>query len=299
MAVIKGKPVADSITAAIKEKTEELKNKGVIPVLTIVRVGERGDDIAYERAAVKRMEMCGIDVRKVVLASDISQEDFEKELVAVNESDCDGILLFMPLPPQLDEGRIRKLISPEKDVDGVNPANSAKLYEGDKSGFVPCTAQAVIEMIDHYGIGTEGKRAVVLGRSLVIGRPVSIMLTDKNATVTVCHSRTKDIEKITSEADIVVAAMGKSNIVKDNWIKEGAALFDVGINVDENGNMTGDIDFDACQHKAGFITPVPAGVGGVTTSVLAKQLLKACMIRHGFQGGCEHDLINQGICKGI
>lgn len=284
MAVIKGKPVADSITATINKETEELKNNGIVPLLTIVRVGERGDDIAYERAAVKRMEMCGIDVRKVVLASDISQEAFERELVKVNESDCDGILLFMPLPGQLDENSIRKLISPEKDVDGVNPANSAKLYEGDKTGFVPCTAQAVIEMIDHYGIETEGKKAVVLGRSLVIGRPVSIMLTDKNATVTVCHSRTKEIESITAEADIVVAAMGKSKTVKGNWVKEGAALFDVGINVDENGNMTGDIDFDACQDKAGFITPVPAGVGGVTTSVLAKQVLKACVLRHGFQG---------------
>ncbi|MBE6008518.1 MAG: bifunctional 5,10-methylenetetrahydrofolate dehydrogenase/5,10-methenyltetrahydrofolate cyclohydrolase [Lachnospiraceae bacterium] len=283
MAVIKGKPVADSITAAIREKTEELKNNGIVPLLTIVRVGERGDDIAYERAALKRMEMCGIAVSKVELPADITQADFEKELVAANESDCDGILLFMPLPDQLDESRIRKTISPEKDVDGVNPVNSAKLYEGDKTGFVPCTAQAVIEMIEHYGIETEGKKAVVLGRSLVIGRPVSIMLTDKNATVTVCHSRTKEIENVTAAADIVVAAMGRSKIVKADWIKKGAALFDVGINVDEDGNMTGDIDFESCEQKAGYITPVPAGVGGVTTSVLAKQVLKACMLRHGIQ----------------
>ncbi len=281
MGIIKGKPVADSITLSIKEKTEELKNNGIIPVLTIVRAGDRGDDMAYERAAKKRMDMCGIEVRSVVLPADISQIEFEKELMAVNDSDCDGILLFMPLPSQLDESKIRKMISPEKDVDGVNPVNSAKLYENDKTGFVPCTAQAVVEMIDHYGIETEGKRAVVLGRSLVIGRPVSIMLTDKNATVTVCHSKTKDIEKIASEADILVAAVGKSKVVKRNWIKEGAALFDVGINVDDSGNMTGDIDFDDCVDKAGHITPVPAGVGGVTTSVLAKQVLKACIMRHG------------------
>ena len=280
MAVIKGKPVADRITADIKEKVNELKNNGVTPTLTIVRVGERGDDIAYERAAMKRMEMCGINVENVFLPADISQADFENKLEEVNKSDCDGILLFMPLPKQLDELKIRKLIAPEKDVDGVNPINSAKLYEGDKTGFVPCTAQAVIEMIDYYGVETEGKKAVVLGRSLVIGRPVSIMLTDKNATVTICHSKTKETEKITSKADIVVAAAGRSKMVKSDWIKNGAALFDVGINVDEEGNMTGDVDFDACVEKAEYITPVPAGVGGVTTSVLAKQVLKACVMRH-------------------
>ncbi len=285
MAVIKGKPVADRITADIKEKVNELKNNGVTPALTIVRVGERGDDIAYEKAAMKRMEMCGINVENVLLPADISQADFEKRLEEVNESDCDGILLFMPLPKQLDELKIRKLIAPEKDVDGVNPVNSAKLYEGDKTGFVPCTAQAVIEMIDYYGVETDGKRAVVLGRSLVIGRPVSIMLTDKNATVTVCHSKTKETEKITAEADIIVAAAGRSKMVKSDWIKDGAALFDVGINVDEEGNMTGDVDFDSCEEKAGYITPVPAGVGGVTTSVLAKQVLKACVMRRGFQEG--------------
>lgn len=284
MAIIKGKPVADKLTAEIKGKTDELKEKNISPSLTIVRVGERGDDMAYERAAMKRMDMCGIDVRNVVLPMDITEENFENELKKVNESDCDGILLFMPLPKQLDERKIRKLISPEKDVDGANPVNSAKLYEGDKTGFVPCTAQAVIEMIDHYGVKTEGKKAVVIGRSLVIGRPVSIMLTDKNATVTVCHSKTQDIASITKEADIVVAAAGKSKMVKGDWIKDGAALFDVGINVDADGNMTGDVDFNECEPKAGLITPVPAGVGGVTTSVLAKQVLKACLMRNGLWG---------------
>lgn len=280
MGIIKGKPVADSITESIKAKTEELKKSGIVPVLTIMRVGDRGDDMAYERAAMKRMTMCGIDVRSVVLPEDIYQADFEKELIKVNESDCDGILLFMPLPKQLDSAKIRGMISCEKDVDGVNFANSAKVYENDKTGFAPCTAQAVMEMIDFYGIETVGKKAVVIGRSLIIGRPVSIMLIDKDATVTVCHSKTKDIEKIVAEADIVVAAAGKSKIVKGSWLKEGAAVFDVGINVDEEGNMTGDVDFDDCLERAGYITPVPAGVGGVTTSILAKQVLKACLLKH-------------------
>lgn len=284
MAIIKGKPVADKLTAEIKGKTDELKLKNITPSLTIVRVGERGDDMAYERAAMKRMEMCGIDVKNVVLATDITEESFERELKEVNESSCDGILLFMPLPTHLDERKIRKLISPEKDVDGANPVNSAKLYEGDKTGFVPCTAQAVIEMIEYYGAVTEGKKATVIGRSLVIGRPVSIMLTDKNATVTVCHSKTENISSVVKEADIVVAAAGKSKMVKGDWIKDGAAVFDVGINVDENGNMTGDVDFDECEQRAALITPVPAGVGGVTTSVLAKQVLKACLMRNGLWG---------------
>ncbi len=280
MGVIKGKPVADSITAKIKTETEKLRNNGIVPTLTIVRVGERGDDLAYEKGAVKRMEMCGIDVRNVVLDENISQENFDNELMKVNESDCDGILLFMPLPKQLDGTKARKMIAPEKDVDGVNPINSAKLYEGDKTGFVPCTAQAVIETMDYYGVEAAGKNAVVVGRSLVIGKPVSIMLIDKNATVTICHSKTENIADVVNKADIVVAAAGKSKIVKSDWIKEGAAVFDVGVNVDENGNMTGDVDFEACAEKAVLITPVPAGIGSVTTSVLAKQVLKACIMRN-------------------
>ena len=279
--VIKGKPVADSITAEICAKTVELKEKGIVPILTIVRVGERGDDIAYERAAIKRMEMCGIEARTVHMTENIDEESFEKRLKEVNDSDCDGILLFLPLPKQLDYLKARTIISREKDVDGVNPVNSAKLYEGDKSGFAPCTAKAVMEMIDFYGIETKGKKAAVIGRSLVVGKPAAIMLIDKHATVTVCHSVTNDIEKVVRDADIVVAAAGKSRMVKADWIKDGAAVMDVGVNVDENGNMTGDVDFEACAEKAGYITPVPAGVGSVTTSVLAKQVLKACIQRRG------------------
>lgn len=279
--VIKGKPVADSITAEIRCKTEELKKKGIVPVLTIVRVGDRGDDIAYERAAVRRMELCGIEVRTVQMPDDIDEESFEGRLKEVNDSDCDGILLFLPLPKQLDYFKARNIISREKDVDGVNPVNSAKIYEGDESGFVPCTAKAVMEMIDFYGIETRGKKAVVIGRSLVVGKPAAIMLIDRHATVTICHSVTKEIEKIVKDADIVVAAAGRSRMVKADWIKDGAAVMDVGVNVDENGNMTGDVDFEACAEKAGYITPVPAGVGSVTTSVLAKQVLKACIQRRG------------------
>lgn len=278
--VIKGKPVADSITAEIRCKTEELKKKGIVPVLTIVRVGDRGDDIAYERAAVRRMELCGIEARTVQMPADIDEESFEGRLKEVNDSDCDGILLFLPLPKQLDYFKARNIISREKDVDGVNPVNSAKIYEGDESGFVPCTAKAVMEMIDFYGIETRGKKAVVIGRSLVVGKPAAIMLIDRHATVTICHSVTKEIEKIVKDADIVVAAAGRSRMVKADWIKEGAAVMDVGVNVDENGNMTGDVDFEACAERAGYITPVPAGVGSVTTSVLAKQVLKACMLRN-------------------
>lgn len=275
--IIKGKPVADQISENLIREVNELVKEGINPKLAIVRVGARGDDLAYERGALKRCQTIGIKAEVVELAEDITQEEYENTLRSLNENkDIHGILCFRPLPKQLNEEAIKYVISPEKDVDCFSPINFAKIMEGDKSGFPPCTPTAVVEILKHYNVELNGANVAVLGRSMVVGKPASMLLLNENATITICHSRTKDLEKITSEADILVAAVGRAKMVKENFIKEGAVIIDVGINVDENGNLCGDVDTVSVQDKASMITPVPAGVGSVTTSILAKHVVKAC-----------------------
>jgi methylenetetrahydrofolate dehydrogenase (NADP+)/methenyltetrahydrofolate cyclohydrolase len=206
-----------------------------------------------------------------------SNECIKRYKKYINDNkDVHGILCFRPLPKQLDEEAIKYVISPEKDVDCFSPINSAKIMEGDKSGFPPCTPTAVVEILKHYGVELKGANVAVLGRSMVVGKPAAMLLLNENATVTICHSRTKDLAKVTSEADVLVAAVGRAKMVKENFVKEGAVVIDVGINVDENGNLCGDVDTAAVQDKVSMITPVPAGVGSVTTSILAKHVVKAC-----------------------
>ncbi|RQD69120.1 MAG: bifunctional 5,10-methylenetetrahydrofolate dehydrogenase/5,10-methenyltetrahydrofolate cyclohydrolase [Tindallia sp. MSAO_Bac2] len=278
--LLKGKPVADAIVDALKNDTTVLESKDIKPCLALVRVGEKSDDVAYERAIVKRCDAVGITTTKVELPEEITQEDFLTQLGKVNEDQLiHGILIFRPLPKQLDEKVIETNIAPEKDVDCLHPENTAKLLTGDESGFVPCTPMAVMEILKHYQIPLEGKNAVVLGRSMVVGKPAALLLLQENATVTVAHSRTRDLEKITSGADVLVAAIGRSEFVREAHIKEGAVVADVGINVDENGNMTGDVHQEEAKRKAGSFTPVPGGVGSVTTAVLAKQVIKACKMQ--------------------
>lgn len=275
--LIKGKPVADKISEDVKLEVEELKKNGVCPKLQIIRVGEREDDISYERGALKRMSTCGILTEVKILPANISQEDFIKEVKSSNEDkSVHGILIFRPLPKQLDENVIKYIIDPNKDIDCFNPVNVAKITEGDKTGFAPCTPSAVMEMLKFYNVDLTGKNVVVLGRSMVVGKPQALLLLQENATVTICHSKTKDIAQIASSADIVVAAIGKAKMVGKEFIKNGAIVIDVGINVDENGNLCGDVNTDECLDVASLITPVPAGVGSVTTSVLAKHVVKAC-----------------------
>ena len=275
--IIKGKPVADQISENLIKEVNELVKEGIHPKLDIVRVVARGDDLAYERGALKRSQTIGIETEVVELAEDITQEDYEKTLRSLNDNkDVHGILCFRPLPKQLDEEAIKYVISPEKDVDCFSPINSAKIMEGDKSGFPPCTPTAVVEILKHYGVELKGANVAVLGRSMVGGKPAAMLLLNENATVTICHSRTKDLAKVTSEADVLVAAVGRAKMVKENFVKEGAVVIDVGINVDENGNLCGDVDTAAVQDKVSMITPVPAGVGSVTTSILAKHVVKAC-----------------------
>ncbi len=278
MEVLKGLPVAKAINAKLIEEVATLE--GALPHLAIIRVGERPDDLSYERGALKKMETVGFRATSYTFPEDIDNENFQKEFDTINENpDIDGILLLRPLPKHLDEKAIEQRIDPRKDLDGISPMNLYKVFAGDDTGYAPCTAEAVIEMLDFADIDVTGKRVTVVGRSLVIGKPVAMLLMKKNATVTICHTRTKDMPGTCKNAEIVIAAAGVAKMLTADYVSEGAVVIDVGINVDEAGNLCGDVDFDGVSELASIATPVPGGVGSVTTSVLAKHLLKAAKAR--------------------
>lgn len=277
MVVLKGAEVS----AKIKEQVQAslAKWQGVIPKLAIVRVGENPDDISYERGAMKKMEAFGLRVESYVFPADISDGDFKQEFRRVNEdADVAGILLLRPLPKQICEKDIEMMINPVKDLDGISPANIAKVFAGDTTGFAPCTAEAVIEVLKANEIAIEGKRVTIVGRSMVVGKPLSMLMLKENATVTVCHTRTKNLAETCQNAEILVAAAGKAKMLDERFVGEGAIVIDVGINVDEDGKLWGDADFDRIQERAAMATPVPGGVGAVTTAVLAKHLVQAASI---------------------
>ena len=272
--ILKGKPVADSMQAALSEKAHELRKKGIIPKLCIIRVGERSDDIAYETGAVKKMTATGIEADRVILNASCTQEELEEVMKEKNsDEEVHGILMLRPIPAHLDEKKITQMISPEKDVDCMNPATLAGIFEPSEGLKTPCTPQAVIEMLRYYDIEMTGKKVAVLGRSSVIGKPVALLLLNENATVTICHSKTADLRETVREADIVISAMGRAKMIDGSYIREGATLIDVGINTDEDGKLCGDADFESAEKVAGAISPVPGGVGSVTTTILAKNLL--------------------------
>lgn len=278
MEILKGLPVANAINEKLMEQVKSIE--GPLPHIAIIRVGERPDDCSYERGAVKKMDKVGVRCTTYTFDADIDNETFQAEFDKINENpDIDGILMLRPLPKQLDEKQIENKIDPRKDLDGISPLNLAKVYAGDENGYAPCTAEAVIEMLDYAGIDIKGKRVTVVGRSLVIGKPVSMLLMKRNATVTVCHTKTVDMEGTCKNAEILVAAAGSARMIKKDYVAEGAIVVDVGINVDEEGNLCGDVDFDTITDIAAIATPVPGGVGSVTTSVLAKHLVKAAMAR--------------------
>lgn len=274
-----GLEVAKAMKEALIQEVQILKEKGICPHLTIIRVGARPDDLAYERGARKRMELVGIECNVIELEETITQDEFEHVFDQVNQDEhVHGILLFQPLPAHLDAESVKAKIYPYKDVDCMCKENAAKIFMGDQTGHAPCTAEAVMEMLRHYEIPVAGKRVVILGRSLVIGKPLSMLMLEQNATVTICHSRTENLEAICREADILVAAVGKARMVKEKMVKEGAIVVDVGINVDESGNLCGDVDYAQVEAKASYISPVPKGVGSVTTSVLAKHVITAAKL---------------------
>ncbi|AVD37781.1 TPA: bifunctional 5,10-methylene-tetrahydrofolate dehydrogenase/5,10-methylene-tetrahydrofolate cyclohydrolase [Clostridioides difficile] len=279
--IIKGKPVADKISEELIKEVDLLVKEGINPKLTIVRVGARSDDLSYERGALKRCQNIGITTEVLELAEDITQDEYIDVLKRVNDDkNVNGILCFRPLPKHLNEEVIKYVIAPEKDVDCFSPINSAKVMEGDKSGFPPCTPTAVVEILKHYNVDLKGSKVTVLGRSMVVGKPVSMLLLSEHATVTICHSKTKNLSSVAAEADVLIAAIGRAKMVDESFVKDGAVVIDVGINVDEEGNLCGDVDTNAVLNKVSMITPVPAGVGSVTTSILAKHVVKACKLQN-------------------
>ena len=279
--IIKGKPLADKISEELIKEVDLLVKEGINPKLTIVRVGARSDDLSYERGALKRCQNIGITTEVLELAEDITQEEYIDVLKRVNDDkNVNGILCFRPLPKHLNEEVIKYVIAPEKDVDCFSPINSAKVMEGDKSGFPPCTPTAVVEILKHYNVDLKGSKVTVLGRSMVVGKPVSMLLLSEHATVTICHSKTKNLSGVAAEADVLIAAIGRAKMVDESFVKDGAVVIDVGINVDEEGNLCGDVDTNAVLDKVSMITPVPAGVGSVTTSILAKHVVKACKLQN-------------------
>ena len=275
--LLKGAPVAEALSETIRADVADLAEKGVTPCLAIVRVGERPDDLAYERSATKRAGKVGVAVENVILPEDITEEDFLSEIDELNSDDSvHGILVFQPLPKHIDVTKARERIAPAKDIDGCTYSSMAGVFTNTPVGFPPCTAQAAMEILHYYGIDPEGKRAAVIGRSLVIGRPVAMMLMHENATVTNCHTRTIDVPSITSGAEILICAAGKLRSVTPEFVNADQVVIDVGINWDEEKQaIAGDVDFDAVDPAVKAITPVPGGVGSVTSTVLMKHVVDA------------------------
>ena len=274
--ILKGKEVVAALKEKLIAEVEALKAKGVNPTLAIVRVGERPDDISYEKGAMTRCKGIGVDVKNFLLPADCTQDDVLKVIKEINEdSSIHGCLLFRPLPKTMDENYIRNQLDPAKDVDGITDLSMAGTYSCTALGFPPCTPTACMEILEHFGIDLTGKKVCVVGRSLVVGKPAAIMAIQRNGTVTVCHTKTKDMKAVAREADVIIAAAGKAGVVGEGFFREGQIVIDVGINFDEEGNMKGDVDFAAAEPVVAAITPVPGGVGTVTTSVLVKHVIEA------------------------
>lgn len=282
--LLKGPDVANAMDEALTKEIEALKAKGITPTLNIVVVGDAGPSMAYTNGAKKTAEKIGMGFELKQFPEAMTQDDFIVELKKLNEDkNVHGILIMRPMPAQMNEDVIKYVIAAEKDVDCFNPLNAGKLMFEDPTCFPPCTPTAVMEMIDHFKIETAGKNVVVLGRSMVVGKPAAVLAVGKgkDATVTICHSKTKDLDKVCASADVLIAAVGRAKMVKASWVKPGAAILDVGINFDENGKMCGDVDFEEAEKVAGSISPVPGGVGSVTTRVLAKHVVKAAKQLNG------------------
>lgn len=277
--ILKGAEVVNSLKERIIGEVLKIKEFGVSPTLAIVRLGANPDDISYEKGAIKRCEGLGIDCLPHEFPQDISQEQLIFELRKFSlDPRIHGILIFRPLPGHISEREVKFSLDPSKDVDCFHPYNVAKIFEGDDTGFPPCTSQAVLEIIDHYGVEVQGKRVTIIGRSQVVGKPLAMMLLKRNATVTICHTKTVGLEKIARDSEILIAACGKPRMIDSSFLNPGQIVIDVGINVDEKGNICGDVNFEEAEKIVSGITPVPGGVGTVTTSVLAMNVVKAARL---------------------
>ena len=263
--ILKGAPVAKAISQQVALRSAELAQRGITPTLAIVRVGDRPDDISYEKGAVKRCDSCGISVRHVILSADVSQDKLISAIKCLNNDHAvHGILMFRPLPRHIDEAAVCDSIAPEKDMDGVTEGSMAGIFSGSGKGHPPCTAQACLELLDYYGVDPAGRRAVVIGRSLVVGQPAALLLQRRSATVTVCHTGTRDIPALSRDADIVIAAAGRPGLITADFLRPGQTVLDVGVHPGPDGTLCGDVAPEAA-----------GGVGSVTSAVLCKHTIQA------------------------
>lgn len=274
--ILKGAGVVAAMNEETARLSGELKARGIVPTLAIVRIGERADDLSYERGVTKRCAAVGVEVKQFLLPGDATQDALLSVLDEVNrDKGIHGCLLFRPLPKGMDDEAVRAALAPEKDVDGITDLSLAGVFAGTKRGFPPCTAQACVEILDYYKIPLSGKRVTVVGRSLVVGKPAAMLLDKRNATVTICNSRTQNLPTLCREADVVVVAMGKQGFIGGNCFRPGQTVVDVGIHVGADGKLCGDVRFDEAVDVVDAITPVPGGVGTVTNSVLVRHVVEA------------------------
>lgn len=279
MTVVKGADVVKQMKEELQKEVSDLKGKGINPCAKIVRVGENPSCIAYGKGAAKKLESVGIEVEYENFPENISQEDFLKEFGKINEDKhVHGILLLRPLPPQLNEKEISEAIDPRKDVDAISPINMYKVMVGDETAFPPCTAEAVMRIIDHIGMDMTGRKVVIVGASMVVGRPLFLLMLNRNATCVQCHIYTKDLAAECRQAEVIVVAAGKRGLIGPEHVSQGTTVIDVGINVGEDGKLYGDVDFDAVAPLTNYITPVPGGVGAVTSTVLAAHVVKTAKL---------------------
>lgn len=274
--ILKGAPVVAAMNEANSARCEALKARGITPTLAVVRVGEREDDLSYERGVINRCGKVGVAVKQFVLPAEATQDELLAVIAGINQdSNIHGCLLFRPLPKQFDDKTVRAALAPEKDIDGITDGSLAGVFTNTDLGFAPCTAQACLEILKYYQVPLSGKRAVVVGRSLVVGKPAAMMLDRENATVTMCNSRTQDLPALCQQADVVVVAMGKRGFIGGEHLCAGQTVVDVGIHVNEEGKLCGDVRFEEAEPVVEAITPVPGGVGTVTTSVLVGHVITA------------------------
>lgn len=283
--LLKGKPVADKIKEEIVKTVEDCKASGRgLPKLAILRAGERPDDIAYESRVLKNCAELGIEAEVTVVDDNIDMVKFVEALNRLNnDPEIHGILVFRPLPEQLDMETVSRSIRPDKDIDCMSPVNAEKIFTGDPDGIPPCTPEAVIEILKYYGYDLAGKNVAIVNRSMVLGRPLSMLFLAENATVTICHSKTRNLPGITAGADIVVTGAGKAKFFGKEYFAENSVIIDVGINMD-NGNLCGDVDFEAVSDSVAAITPVPGGVGTVTSMLLLSHVIKAMKLQIDREG---------------
>lgn len=280
MQIIDGKKVSAEVKAQVAKETELLKSKGIVPGLAVVIVGDDPASRVYVNNKKKACELVGFKSEEYALPAQTTQQELLDLVETLNDKkDINGILVQLPLPEHLDEKQIIEAINPIKDVDAFNAVNVGKIMIGDYD-FLPCTPAGVMEMLSYYNIPVSGKNCVVIGRSNIVGKPMAMLLLHQNGTVTICHSKTRNLNEICAGADILVAAVGIPKFVKADMVKEGAVVIDVGMDRDENGKLCGDVDFDDVKEKTSYITPVPGGVGPMTIATLMKNTLKACKLQN-------------------